>query len=472
MTPKKPEETPEIDLFRSELTNLLDRRHELYQLAGQIDWHSFESEFGLLYCDSNGSPGKPIRLMVGLEYLKQIHNVSDEQVVQRWVENPYWQYFCGEIYFRHEMPIDPSSLSRFRKRIGESGGEKLLAESIQAGIKSGAVKPRDFKRVTVDTTVQEKAVTFPTDSKLLNRSRERLVKLCRHHRVKLRQSYARVGPKAALKASRYAHARQTKRMNRELRRLRTYLGRVVRDIERKIGDKPGLGYYFTDELVLARRLLAQERRSKNKLYSLHAPEVECLSKGKAHKRYEFGVKASITVTNRSNFIVGGQSLPGNPYDGHTLPDALSQTRRLTNCAIEEAFVDKGYRGHGEETTTVYLSGQRRAVKTRSLRKRQKRRQAIEPVIGHLKSDGRMGRNYLQGMDGDAINVLLCCAGHNLRLILRRLRIFWPSIWWTLRSLWPHRHREAADRANSVPMLLNYLPELLRLGRIIAPAATA
>lgn len=472
MTPKKPEETPEIDLFRNELTNLLDHRHELYRLAGQIDWRRFETEFGLHYCDTNGSPGKPIRLMVGLEYLKQIHNVSDEQVVQRWVENPYWQYFCGEIHFQHEMPIDPSSLSRFRKRIGESGCEKLLAESIRAGVKSGAVKPRDFKRVTVDTTVQEKAVTFPTDSKLLNRSRERLIKLCRRHGIKLRQSYARVGPRAALKASRYAHARQTKRMNRELRRLRTYLGRVVRDIERKISDQPGLGFYFTDELALARRLLAQERHSKNKLYSLHAPEVECLSKGKAHKRYEFGVKASITVTNRSNFIVGGQSLPGNPYDGHTLSDALSQTRRLTHCEIEEAFVDKGYRGHGEETTTVYLSGQKRGVKTRSLRKRQKRRQAIEPVIGHLKSDGRMGRNYLQGVDGDAINVLLCCAGYNLRLVLRWLRIFWPSSWWALRSLWPHRHPGAADRANSVARLLNYLPGFLRLGRIIAPAATA
>ncbi len=433
MTPKKPVETPEADLFRNELSNLLDHHHELYRLAGQIDWRSFESEFGVDYCDTNGSPGKPIRLMVGLEYLKQIHNVSDEQVVRRWVENPYWQYFCGEIYFQHELPIDPSSLSRFRRRIGETGCEQLLSESIQAGVTSGAVKPRDFKRVTVDTTVQEKAVSFPTDSKLLNRSRERLIKLCRCHGVELRQSYARVGPGAALKASRYAHARQMKRMKRELRRLRTYLGRVVRDIERKLSDKPGLQFYFDDELSMARRLLAQQKHSKNKLYSLHAPEVECLSKGKAHKRYEFGVKASITVTNRSNFIVGGQSLPGKPYDGHTLRDVLSQTRRLTGSKISEAFVDKGYRGHAEETTTVYLSGQKRGVKTRSLRARQKRRQAIEPIIGHLKSDGRMGRNYLQGIDGDAINVLLCCAGHNLRLILRHLRIFWPSIWQVLRS---------------------------------------
>lgn len=451
MTPKKSEDTPEIDLFRNELANMLDHRHALYQLAGLIDWHSFEAEFGLRYCDDNGSPGKPIRLMVGLEYLKQIHNLSDEQVVKRWVENPYWQYLCGEIYFKHELPIDPSSLSRFRQRIGESGCEKLLAVSIQAGVKSGTVKPRDFKRVTVDTTVQEKAIAFPTDSKLLNRSRERLVRLCRRHRITLRQSYARNGPRAVWKASRYAHARQMRRMKRELRRLRTYLGRVVRDIERRIAGQADLELWFAEEISMARRLLVQEKHSKNKLYSLHAPEVECLSKGKAHKRYEFGVKVSITSTNRSNFIVGGKALPGNPYDGHTLPGALAQTRRLTHTEIEEAFVDKGYRGHGEETTTVYLSGQKRGIKTRSLRKRLKRRQAIEPIIGHLKSDGRLGRNYLQGMNGDAINVLLCCAGHNLRLILRHLRLFWPSILRVFQALLEGRH-QGADRDTLSPAM--------------------
>ena len=428
MTPKKTDNTPELDLFRSKLSNLLDQRHALYKLAALINWQSFEDEFGTFYCDHNGSPGKPIRLMVGLEYLKQIHDVSDDQVVAGWVENPYWQYLCGEEYFQHQLPIDPSSLSRFRQRIGGSGCEKLLAGSIQAGLKSGTVKTRDFKRVTVDTTVQEKAITFPTDSKLLNRSRERLVKLCQRNAIKLRQTYARKGPQAALKASRYAHARQMKRLRRQVRTLRTYLGRVVRDIERQIADDQTRQLVFAEELAMAKRLLAQEKHSKGKLYSLHAPEVECLSKGKAHKRYEFGVKVSISSTNKSNFIVGAQSLPGSPYDGHTLQDALTQTRRLTNTEIDEAFVDRGYRGHSEEITQVYISGQRRGIKTRSLRKRLKRRQAIEPIIGHLKSDGRLDRNYLQGMVGDAMNVLLCCAGHNLRLILRVLRIFWPSIW--------------------------------------------
>ncbi len=444
MTPKKPENTSALDLFRNKLSNLLDQRHALFKLAAIINWQSFEDEFGALYCEDNGSPGKPIRLMVGLEYLKQIYDLSDEQVAARWVENPYWQYLCGEDYFQYEWPIDPSSLSRFRKRIGESGCEKLLAGSIQAGLKSRAIKARDFKRVTVDTTVQEKAVTFPTDSKLLNRSRDRLVKLCQHHQIKLRQTYVRKGPQAVWKASRYAHAKQMRRLRRQVRTLRTYLGRVVRDIDRQIAGDLDRQFTFADELAMAKRLLTQEKHSKDKLYSLHAPEVECISKGKAHQRYEFGVKVSITSTNKSNFIVGGQSLPGSPYDGHTLQDALSQTRRLTDTEIDEAFVNKGYRGHNEQTTQVYISGQRRGIKTRSLKKRLKRRQAIEPIIGHLKSDGRLGRNYLQRTVGDAMNVLLCCAGHNLRLILRQLRIFWLSIW--------HRGKALLDNAAGKPVV--------------------
>ena len=212
-------------------------------------------------------------------------------------------------------------------------------------------------------------------------------------------------------------------MRRQVKRLNTYLGRVVRDIERKIAQHPEKQAVFADELAMAKRLLKQKKTDRNKLYSLHAPEVECISKGKAHKRYEFGVKASIATTNKSNFVVGGLALPGNPFDGHTLVTALAQIRRLTGSVIDEAFVDRGYRGHGEELTTVYISGQKRGVKTERLKRSLKRRQAVEPVIGHLKSDGLLGRNYLKGTQGDQMNVMLSCAGHNLRLILMQLRIF-------------------------------------------------
>ena len=205
--------------------------------------------------------------------------------------------------------------------------------------------------------------------------------------------------------------------------LRTYLGRVVRDIERKIADSSELQAIFANELSMAKRLLKQQQKDKNKLYSLHAPEVECINKGKAHKRYEFGVKASIATTNKSNFVVGGIALPGNPYDGHTLVNALKQVRALTNRCIDEVFVDRGYRGHGEEGSSVYICGQKCGIKTPRLKRSLKRRQAIEPVIGHLKSDGLSDRNYLKGSEGDHMNVMLSCAGHNLRLILGKLRIF-------------------------------------------------
>ena len=444
MRPKASEVTSATDLFRNRLEHMLDQRHELYRLGELIDWSSFDESFGALYCSDNGSPGKAMRLMVGLQYLKHMNGLSDEAVVLRWVENPYWQHFCGEEYFQHELPIDASSMTRFRKRIGERGCEKILQGTVKAGVESGAVKGSDLKRVTVDTTVQDKAVSFPTDSKLLNRSRVRLVKLCFKHGVVLRQSYARKGPEALFRTNRCGHARQLRRMRRQVKKLRTYLGRVVRDIERKTVDEPELQAIFADELAMARRLLSQGRMDRNKLYSMHAPEVECISKGKAHRRYEFGVKASIATTNRSNFVVGGMALPGNPYDGHTLKSALLQVRRMTGSVIEEVFVDRGYRGHGVEGTAVYISGQRRGIKTRRLRRSQKRRQAIEPVIGHLKSDGLLGRNYLKGTEGDQMNVTLSCAGHNLRLILRRLRIFLSlnlgsCIWCTGREPAPGWH---------------------------------
>ena len=425
MTPRQADAATRTatDLFRERLDNMLNQRHALYRLADLIEWSVFDNEFGSLYCPDNGCPGKPTRLMVGLQYLKHCYGLSDEAVVSGWVENPYWQYFCGEVYFQHEAPVDPSSLTRFRRRIGESGCERILQVTVAAGVQSNAVKATDFKRVNVDTTVQEKAVSYPTDSKLLNRSRERLVRLCRKQGVVLRQSYARKGPRALQQANRYGHAKQYRRLRREVKRLRTYLGRVVRDIERKTADNPARQAVFADELALAKRLLGQQKQDKNKLYSLHAPEVECISKGKVAKRYEFGVKASIATTNKSNFVVGGMALPGSPYDGHTLTKALAQVRRLTGTSIDEAFVDKGYRGHDETASTVYISGQKRGIKTQRLKRSLKRRQAIEPVIGHLKSDGLLNRNHLKGTQGDQLNVLLSCAGHNLRLILRRLRFF-------------------------------------------------
>ena len=419
MQPKKPIATPQLDMFRNRLENILNRKHELYRLAALIDWALLEQEFGLLYSE-NGRPGIPIRLMVGLSYLSHAFKTSDEETVRRWLENPYHQYFCGEEYFCHELPIDPSSLCRFRKRIGEEGCELILQVTVQAGLVSGAVKTGSLERVTIDTTVQEKAVAYPTDARLFNRSRERLARLAGKHGVRLRQNYNRLGPRALMWVGRYFHARQAKRARREIKRLKVFLGRVYRDIVRTISGKADLQAAFSAELDLAKRLLGQQRQDKNKLYSLHAPEVECIGKGKAHKKFEFGVKVSVAVTNRDNFIVGMQAEPGNPYDGHILARAAAQAERITGQAIKRVFVDRGYRGHKLTAPQVLISGSKRGL-TPQMKKELKRRSAIEPVIGHMKADGKLGRNHLLGTLGDKIHALLCGAGHNIRLILRKLR---------------------------------------------------
>jgi IS5 family transposase len=419
MQPKKQIASPQVDMFRSRLANILDHGHPLYRLSGLIEWEVFACEFGKLYSEE-GRPGIPIRLMVGLTYLSHAFNTSDEETVRRWVENPYHQYFCGEEYFQHTLPIDPSSLSRWRQRIGSQGAELILKLTVAVGLASKAVKASSLERVIVDTTVQEKAIAYPTDSRLYNRSRERLVRLAVRQGLRLRQSYQRLGLQALVKAGRYAHARQMRRARREIKRLQTYLGRVVRDIVRKIATRQDLQLAFHSELALAERLLTQKRQDKNKLYSLHAPEVECISKGKAYKKFEFGVKVSVASTNRDNFVVGMLAEPGNPYDGHTLGRAIEQVRRITGCAVERGFVDRGYRGHKLQQPQVLMSGHKRGL-TPQMKKELRRRSAVEPVIGHMKNDGKLGRNYLLGTLGDAINALLCGAGHNIRLILKKLR---------------------------------------------------
>lgn len=419
MKPKKSVTTEQEDLFRLKLDQLLDQGHELYRLSNQIDWSIFESQFSCLYSDE-GRPGVSIRLMVGLHYLKHLFNESDESVVARWVENPYWQYFCGAEYFQHCLPIDPSQMTRFRQRIGEAGCEQMLAQSIVAGLKTKAINASALKTVNVDTTVQEKAIAFPTDSRLYHKARCALVRFAKKQNVALRQSYERVGKEALFRQGRYAHAKQMKRARREQKRLRTMLGRVLRDVERKLPE--ALRQQADRLLSTVRRIYEQKRTDKGKVYSVHAPEVECIAKGKARQRYEFGVKVGIVSTSRDNFVVGIQSLPGNPYDGHTLEKCLAQTQRLTGSLPKEAFVDRGYRGHdiGVEVK-VWIAGAKRGV-TQTIGKKLKRRNAIEPVIGHLKSDSRMGRNFLKGQQGDALNALLSGAAHNLRKILRHLAL--------------------------------------------------
>ena len=279
--------------------------HALVKLAGSIDWRFLERRLGAVYSHKPGHPPLPTRLMAGLAILKHMHDLSDEVLCERWVENPYLQYFCGEEFFQHRLVFDRSSLTRWRQRMGEEKLLALLQESLAVATRTEATKPSDFARVVIDTTVQPKAVMFPTDAKLINRARERLVRLAHQWGVDLRQSYRRVGKLALIKHQRYAHAHQFKRANKALRKLKTYLGRVIRDIGRRIAGNDALQQVFARELSLARRVRDQDHRQRGpKVYSLHAPEVECIGKGKAHRPYEFGVKVSVVTTlHRSR---GGQ----------------------------------------------------------------------------------------------------------------------------------------------------------------------
>lgn len=434
MRPKKQHEN--ADLFRSRLDQIIDHRHPLYQLATQIEWSYFEEKFGETYVENVGSPGKPIRLLVGLHYLKYTFSESDESLIERLIENPYWQYFCGFEYFQHTFPIDPSSMTRFRQRIGWLGAEELLKEALNTAKRSGYLKKSHLNKVNVDTTVQEKAIAFPTDARLYYKMRETLVRASGSRGIQLRQSYRRLSRKALVRQGRYGQARQLRRAAKMTRKLKTYLGCVYRDIKRKVEEPDE---ELKDLLLLAERLLNQNRNDRNKIYSIHAREVECISKGKAHKRYEFGCKVGMVTSSRDNWILGIRAHHGNPYDGHTLKESLDQIERLTGWKAAEAYVDLGYRGHGYDgETQINIVSYRQMKKlTRSVKKWFKRRSAIEPIFGHVKHDNRMDRNYLKGQEGDHINAILSGCGFNLRKLLAVflcLKYFWRKFNQNLRTL--------------------------------------
>jgi IS5 family transposase len=408
------------DLFRVELMQIIDLGHSLAKLAKVVNWDRLEEVFGSTYCPDNGRPAISTRLMVALHYLKYTHNLSDEDVVAGWVENPYWQHFSGMQHFEHKVPIHPSSMCRWRKRIGDAGAEQLLQETIEAGLKLKAVKAFMLKRINVDTTVQEKEVRFPTDARLYDRARQRLVDAAKKLNINIRQNYNRKSKQLIAQQSRYAHARQMKRAKKCTRKLRTYLGRVIRDIGRKC---PEPDRKLDRLLDISTRIFRQQRKDKNKVYSVHAPEVECISKGKAHKRYEFGCKVSVAATSKGGWFVGAMAVHGNPYDGHTLSEALEQVERIAQKP-EHAFVDMGYRGHGYQgDINVHVDKRKRGRIAKSMWRWMKRRAAIEPGIGHLKREHRMDRNRLKDKQGDCFNAILSAVGMNFAKLLRWLADF-------------------------------------------------
>ena len=408
-------------LFKPFLKDLVSPNHALKILADRIDWCRFDKELEECFCSTNGRPSVSSRLMIGLHYLKSTYDLSDEGVLAEWLENPYWQYFTGNTFFEHELPIDSSSMTRWRKYLKESGAEAMLSEVIDTGLRSGFIKRSDFKRVNVDTTVQEKNVRYPTDSRLYDRMREKLVKEAEKENIKLRQTYKRLSKKALHKQSSYARAQQFKRARKESKKLKVYLGRVVRDIERKRSTK---SLDLDKLLALANKLLTQSKGDKNKIYSVHEVHVECIGKGKVHKRFEFGNKVSYVTSSKSNWVLGAKAFHGNPYDGHTLDTALAQTKKLLGIEPELAVCDMGYRGHDYKgNCNIQIVNRYRKKVPHSIKYWWKRRSAIEPVIGHMKNENGLRKNRLKGIEGDNLNAVLAGVGFNMRKLLKAVAIF-------------------------------------------------
>jgi len=405
----------QLSFCQQSLSEQLNPKHPLYRLAGVIPWESLEKEFSKYYSHT-GRKSHPVRLMLGLLILKQLRNLSDESVVERWVENGYYQYFCGEAYFQWEFPCHPTDLVHFRKRIGEKGVEKILQLSIDLHGKKA-----QEREILIDSTVQEKNITFPTDTKLYKKIADKCVAIAEEEGVKLRQSYRRTVKKLVLDQRFRNHPKNFKKARRSARKLKTIAGRLVRDLTRKLPDR--LQAYYGELLDIFNKVLRQIRQSPNKIYSIHEPQVYCIGKGKAHKKYEFGAKASIAVTKDSGIIVGAVSHPINMHDSKTLVEVISQSSELRGQCPEFAICDKGYRGKSKVGETRILipkpSGkQASAYQRQKARKRFRKRAGIEAIIGHLKSDYRMFRNYLKGSVGDSINLMLAAAAFNFKKWMR------------------------------------------------------
>jgi IS5 family transposase len=407
-------------MTETKLEEILDKTHALYQLANRLNWEYLIRELGPYYSDGPGRPEIPIRIVVGLHYLKYLENESDESVVEKFCENPYWQYFCGLETFQHKLPCHPTTLVKWRKRIGEKGVEKLLSHTIDTAKREALLPKKLLKKVNVDTTVQDKAITFPTDTKLCHRMRIKLVAAARRRGIRLRQTYVRVGKRACIMQGRYAHATQMKRARKELKKVKTYLGRVTRDIIRQVDLSKDAEIAFL--ISQSEQLLKQEKNTPKKLYSLHAPEVECIAKGKAHKRYEFGCKVSVVTTCEEPWVISVLAHHNNPYDGATLKECLNKAEEHTQVKIDFAFADKSYRGkdHHPDDIKIFISGKKNLPLR--FKKLLKGRSGIEPVIGHLKNEHKLGRNYLLGKIGDKINAVLSGCAFNLNKIINYIKI--------------------------------------------------
>jgi IS5 family transposase len=425
--------TPQTNLFRPLLLEFINPKNELIVLGQQINWGRIEEQLAGYYTNF-GAPAKPIRLMAGLLILKQVFNKSDEVIVEEWKQNPYYQFFTGSSHFEWDFPCDPTDLVYFRKRIGEEGVKVIFATSIELHQK----KVDEAKEVIVDTTVQEKNITFPTDTKLTVKIINKTLDFAEKNGIKLKQTFSKELKALKIQLRFSHHPRRKKQASKAFRRIKTIAGKLVREVSRKQENKE---FEQLKELFL--KVLAQTRHSKDKIYSLHEPEVSCIAKGKSHKPYEFGSKTSIAILPGTNVVVNVSCFKGNPHDSKTLEPVLTQISEEINKQFDWVITDRGYRGKSQLNSTVVVTPGPEKDRSKSSAYREnksrqcKSRAAIEPVISHLKHDHRMLRNYLKGFTGDKINAMLAGAAFNFKIKLREIRfnLFLPFFECTFGQIW-------------------------------------
>src|SRR4030042_223478 len=412
------------------LETMLDPKQPLYLLAHKINWDEVVEWFKDFYSEK-GRSAKTIRLMVSLLILKRIFNLGDETIIEQWIQNPYMQYFSGEKTFHWSLPCDPSDLVHFRKRIGKEGVEKIFKISIDIHDKATVEK-----EISVDTTVQEKNITYPTDVKLYKKICIMCVKIARKENIELRQSYTRTVKKLVF----LQRGRRSKRgiiiANKAKRRLKTIAGRLLREIRGKLSNEQYKKY--SELLEIFDSILKQEKESKNKIYSIHEPHVYCISKGKEHKKYEYGTKVSIAYTNKTGVIVGALNIEKNEHDSKSIPKVIDQIESITGNIPKKAGTDQGYRGisnykgceivHADKLKRKSLSQYER----RKIKKLLRRRAGIEAIIGHLKNRHRLNRNYLSGSIGDELNDLLEEDGFNFKKWMRNIKLIFDFIFYQLK----------------------------------------
>jgi IS5 family transposase len=412
----------QTSFFGTDLLTQLDPTDPLLQLGQVIPWQDFEHSFTQHYTQNTGAPGKPIRLMVGLLLLKQLENLSDEAVVSQWKRNPYYQSFCGMTEFQLKAPCDSTELVHFRKRIGKEGFEKIFQMSVTLHGRSALED-----NVNIDATVQEKNITYPTDSKLAIKIINRLNKLAKDKNIQQRRTYIKEIKTLRLSLRHFRHVKKRRKARKALKRLRTIAHIQIRELKRKLPVHE-LFWCYQKDFLFYEKVLAQKPKDKNKIYSLHEPDVYCMAKGKDHKQYEYGNKVSVASTAKGNIIVGAVSHEKNLHDSHTLPEVLKHIETSRGKGVKQAVCDRGYRGKSQVNETKIVLPKKPLKRDNRYQRDKKRKQcrrraAIEPIIGHLKSDFRLSRNYLKGIAGDEINLLMAATAWNLKKWL--VAIFLP-----------------------------------------------